>query len=650
MIKCIIYVNIIGKDDGGMIQKKIKKVFAAFIAAALVICMLPASGVQAAAQIAKEVLMCVVEPTLVYDNVYGFYGGISSVYSEGRGSGAINTQGQEIIPCGKYERIISLKGIKAVGVMDSQNHAYLIDGTGNVIRDYGVCANMTYSRLPDGEHGIRLIFADNSYKLCRYDGTVVEQGDANYDNTYQEIVDTGLYSDVYELDEGFYLCNDINDEKVWYIVKPDKTVFRTYENCSRKPYNIAKNILDIEYTEEVYDEEYEEYYDVEYEKIVRYKTDTVICDSKDKIYSWFDGKYFYYDEEEDGHFFAWSYDDGICYELDNDGNVVKTIGNYSYVDYIDNGYYIAYNYYNDIKEYSLINCDMKVEVKLGNFENAYDDYINDKLVIQAKYIGLDYYVYYNTDGTVYFDESAYKDTYDEMKVCYDGYVLGFKYKNPDNTDEGCSKAVLMKLDGTVLFDAGECMSISHYYDNEIVVWHNNDDISEFDINGNLIFTYEYSKYKRITGIDTDGYIAIQSNDGKWGIYRRVANPALNPQQPKPSVNQPQPIPVINQQPPVAGSNVSAPKAVKISKAVAGKKKVTITLPKIKKQVKGYVVQYSLKKNFKGAKKVTAKKSKIVIKKLKSGKTYYFRVKAYTLDGNKKVLSKKWSKPKKVKIK
>lgn len=525
MIKCIIYVNIIGKDDGGMIQKKIKKVFTAFIAAALVICMLPASGVQAAAQIAKEVIMCVVEPTLVYDNVYGFYGGISSVYSEGRGSGAINTQGQEIIPCGKYERIISLKGIKAVGVMDSQNHAYLIDGTGNVIRDYGVCANMTYSRLPDGEHGIRLIFADNSYKLCRYDGTVVEHGDANYDNTYQEIVDTGLYSDVYELDEGFYLCNDINDEKVWYIVKPDKTVFRTYENCSRKPYNIAKNILDIEYTEEVYDEEYDEYYDVEYEKIVRYKTDTVICDSKDKIYSWFDGKYFYYDEEEDGHFFAWSYDDGICYELDNDGNVVKTIGNYSYVDYIDNGYYIAYNYYNDIKEYSLINCDMKVEVKLGNFENAYDDYINDKLVIQAKYIGLDYYVYYNTDGTVYFDESAYKDTYDEMKVCYDGYVLGFKYKNPDNTDEGCSKAVLMKLDGTVLFDAGECMSISHYYDNEIVVWHNNDDISEFDINGNLIFTYEYSKYKRITGIDTDGYIAIQSNDGKWGIYRRVANPA-----------------------------------------------------------------------------------------------------------------------------
>lgn len=116
--------------------------------------------------------------------------------------------------------------------------------------------------------------------------------------------------------------------------------------------------------------------------------------------------------------------------------------------------------------------------------------------------------------------------------------------------------------------------------------------------------------KELPGIDTDGYIAIQSNDGKWGIYRRVANPALNPQQPKPSVNQPQPIPVINQQPPVAGSNVSAPKAVKISKAVAGKKKVTITLPKIKKQVKGYVVQYSLKKNFKGAKKVTAKNQKL----------------------------------------
>ena len=632
-----------------MIKERIKKVCAIFLMAAMVIGMLPASGVQAASQIAKEVLTCIVEPTLVYDNVYRFYGGISSVYSEGRGSGAINTQGQEIIPCGKYESIIPLKGINAVGVMDSQNHAYLIDGTGNIIHDYGVCADMTYRPLPDGEHGILLGYADNSYKFCRYDGTVVKQGD--YTNTYQEIVDTGLYLDVYELDEGFYLCSDINDEKIWYVVKSDKTVFRTYENSNIEPYNIAKNILCIEYTEEVYDEEYGEYYDVEYEKIVRYDTDTVICDSKDKIYSWFGRKYYYNDEEADGHFFAWSYDDGICYELDNDGNVVKTIGKYSYVDYIENGYYIGYNYIdNDVKEYFLINVDANTVVKLGNFESAYDDHINDKLVICAERTGSDYYVYYNADGTVYFDEAAYKDTYDNMNVCYDGYVLGFKYKNPDSKYDGYSKAVLMKSDGTVLFDAGECVVMTHYDDNKIIVVYNNDDTSEYDINGNLIFTYEYSKYKGISGTNEDGYVAIQSNDGKWGIYRRVANPALNPVQQMPVTNQSSQLFVNQSQPTPVVSNVSAPKAAKISKAVAGKKKVTITLPKMKKQVKGYVLQYSLKKNFKGAKKVTAKKSKIVIKKLKSGKTYYFRVKAYTLDGNKKVLSKKWSKPKKVKIK
>ena len=36
--------------------------------------------------------------------------------------------------------------------------------------------------------------------------------------------------------------------------------------------------------------------------------------------------------------------------------------------------------------------------------------------------------------------------------------------------------------------------------------------------------------------------------------------------------------------------------------------------------------------------------------IKSKKTYYFRVKAYKMNGKKKVLSKKWSAVKKVKVK
>ncbi len=46
---------------------------------------------------------------------------------------------------------------------------------------------------------------------------------------------------------------------------------------------------------------------------------------------------------------------------------------------------------------------------------------------------------------------------------------------------------------------------------------------------------------------------------------------------------------------------------------------------------GYQIQYCLKKNFSGAKKVTIKKASTVsttIKKLKASKKYYVRIRAY----------------------
>ena len=96
--------------------------------------------------------------------------------------------------------------------------------------------------------------------------------------------------------------------------------------------------------------------------------------------------------------------------------------------------------------------------------------------------------------------------------------------------------------------------------------------------------------------------------------------------------------------------VKAPARAKIAKVVSGKKQLTVKLPKVKGTVKGYRVQYSLKKNFKGAKSIVVKKNNVVIKKLKSGKTYYVRAKSYALNGSKKVFSKKWSVVKKGKVK
>lgn len=97
---------------------------------------------------------------------------------------------------------------------------------------------------------------------------------------------------------------------------------------------------------------------------------------------------------------------------------------------------------------------------------------------------------------------------------------------------------------------------------------------------------------------------------------------------------------------------SSLKKVKIKKVKAAKKKFTIQW-KADKKVKGYQIQYSTKKNFKSAvKTVTVKgasqKSK-TIKRLKSKKKYYVRMRSYVKEGGKKVYSE-WSVVKKVKTK
>ena len=64
---------------------------------------------------------------------------------------------------------------------------------------------------------------------------------------------------------------------------------------------------------------------------------------------------------------------------------------------------------------------------------------------------------------------------------------------------------------------------------------------------------------------------------------------------------------------------------------------------------GYQMQYATNKKFKVKKKKSTTKIKYTVKKLKKKKTYYVRVRAYTVLNGKKVYGK-WSKVKKVKIK
>ena len=98
------------------------------------------------------------------------------------------------------------------------------------------------------------------------------------------------------------------------------------------------------------------------------------------------------------------------------------------------------------------------------------------------------------------------------------------------------------------------------------------------------------------------------------------------------------------QPTTAKKNTTKPaeKAVAPKKAVVkrvkalGKKKIKITVKKSPEQVSGYEVILSTKKNFKNAKKITTKKNVITVKKLKAGKKYFVKVRAFKKVGNKKI--------------
>ena len=100
--------------------------------------------------------------------------------------------------------------------------------------------------------------------------------------------------------------------------------------------------------------------------------------------------------------------------------------------------------------------------------------------------------------------------------------------------------------------------------------------------------------------------------------------------------------------------VTKPKQVKGLLLGTSKRKLHISFNKAK--VSGYIIRCSEKKNMKGAKDIKLKSADRVsktLKKLKSGKRYYVRVRAYNtyeLGGKKKIAYGKWSAKKSIKIK
>ena len=99
-----------------------------------------------------------------------------------------------------------------------------------------------------------------------------------------------------------------------------------------------------------------------------------------------------------------------------------------------------------------------------------------------------------------------------------------------------------------------------------------------------------------------------------------------------------------------------PKGTNLSKVIAKKKSFLAKWKKQTAQTSGYELQYATNAKFKGAKIKTVKKNKITsiaVKKLKSKKKYYVRVRTYKtvkINGKSMKLYSNWSKAKKVKVK
>lgn len=94
----------------------------------------------------------------------------------------------------------------------------------------------------------------------------------------------------------------------------------------------------------------------------------------------------------------------------------------------------------------------------------------------------------------------------------------------------------------------------------------------------------------------------------------------------------------------AKSNTFSDKKVSLTSVKSKGKKLTVKWKKISK-ASGYQVQYSTKSNFKNAKSVNTKDTSKVIKKTKSNKKYYVRVRAYRNVDGKKIYTS-WSNVKK----
>ena len=382
----------------------------------------------------------------------------------------------------------------------------------------------------------------------------------------------------------------------------------------------------------------------------------------------------------DDYLFAQSGDGMMMTEFSG----VHTDGDFGYVSDVDSDYQDT-NVIETVEEKinSNVKSDEKITVKLNAVKNIDGDDDNTVIFKNGN-------IYYKGVDSSNYDEDFYGAVYD----------LSLTLTCGDKTKESEVRVVvpyhtytrLQRLDSAALYAVnfanikGENKSAADVNRNlDLINTADSDDYSYYSICSSWVSDHPEiidAKTGKVTRPEKDTMVKltvktyysasfVEETDfffdpgplGDNAAYRSVrvmvkgtkqdevkdSKPATKPSEPAttPSTTQPTTKPSTTK-----NTETVKPKKTSIKKLSKGKKKFTVTWAKVS-GVKGYQIQYSSNKKFKkNNKSVTVTKqktTKATVKKLKSKKKYYVRVRTYKTVNGKKIYSS-WSKVKSVKTK
>lgn len=382
----------------------------------------------------------------------------------------------------------------------------------------------------------------------------------------------------------------------------------------------------------------------------------------------------------DDYLFAQSGDGMMMTEFSG----VHTDGDFGYVSDVDSDYQDT-NVIETVEEKinSNVKSDEKITVKLNAVKNIDGDDDNTVIFKNGN-------IYYKGVDSSNYDEDFYGAVYD----------LSLTLTCGDKTKESEVRVVvpyhtftrLQRLDSAALYAVnfanikGENKSAADVTRNlDLINTADTDDYSYYSICSSWVSDHPEiidAKTGKVTRPEKDTMVKltvktyysasfVEETDfffdpgplGDNAAYRSVrvmvkgtkqdevkdSKPAIKPSEPAttPSTTQPTTKPSTTK-----NTETVKPKKTSIKKLSKGKKKFTVTWAKVS-GVKGYQIQYSSNKKFKkNNKSVTVTKqktTKATVKKLKSKKKYYVRVRTYKTVNGKKIYSS-WSKVKSVKTK